>query len=99
MLGDGIHLPLKRYNDRFKLQPKEQLVIILDELDFSWFPGEIEQALAFWDAGMSLPEMAERLRPGRGDDGQYEVMLLLLHLARQEKIAPRPGGIWGMCNE
>ena len=92
-------MTIKRHNDRFKLQPKKQLVIILDNLDFSWFPWEIDQALDLWDSGMSLPEMAERLRPGRDDDSQYEVMLLLLHLARQEKITPRLGGIWGMCNE
>lgn len=73
-------------------------MIVLDDLDFSWFHNEVDIVLQMWKSGIGLIDMADQLRPGN-DDGQYEVLLLLLHMARQGKITPRAGGIWGMCNE
>jgi len=36
-------------NDKRKLKPKQQLVIALDDLDLSWYPGEAETVSGFGD--------------------------------------------------
>ena len=32
---------MAKYNDRLKLGPKSELIIVLSDLDFSWFPEEV----------------------------------------------------------
>jgi len=82
--------------DKRKLQPKKELVIILDDLDFSWTEYEVYQAMLMWTAMYSIEEMAQKLRPydskGNAID---EVTLLIMHLSRQGKIKRRQGGVLG----
>jgi len=62
-------------------------VIVLEDLDFAWTKEQVARFREMWKAGVSLEEMAERLR--RDLD---EVALLAMHERRQGNIEPRPGG-------
>ncbi|SFR15340.1 hypothetical protein [Desulfoscipio geothermicus] len=77
-----------------RIRSREERVIILEELDFSWTRSDIARAVELWNAGAGLVEIAEQLR-GSGGRAQYETLLLLVHLAREGKISERPGGILG----
>lgn len=81
--------------DVIKRNPKN-LVIILDDLDFTWTENEINMAIFMWTCGWSIEDMARKLRKYDGiKNGSDEVALLIMHLGRQGKIKPRPGGIFG----
>lgn len=73
--------------DKMKLFPRDELVIALDGLDFSWYRDEISAVIRMWEGGQSLPDISDSV--GRCCD---EVFLLLLHLARNEKIKTRKRG-------
>ena len=82
--------------EKLKTRPKSKLVIILDDLDFSWTKLEVAKAILMWRNGYSLGEMAKQLRPYDGVKNAIdEVALLIMHLARQGKVGPREGGIFG----
>ena len=49
--------------EKLKTRPKSKLVIILDDLDFSWTKLEVAKAILMWRSGCSLGEMAKQLRP------------------------------------
>lgn len=73
-----------------KLRPKELQHIALDDLDFSWYPHEINSAITQWNAGKSIQSIADSFqRPIE------ETFLLLLDLAMKGKIPARPSGIFG----
>ena len=76
--------------DKAKLQPRERLYIACEDLDLSWYHHEVRQVIADWEAGVPLGDMASRL--GRDPD---EVAILLMDLARQGRIKPREGGVYG----
>lgn len=82
--------------DKRKSNPKSELIMILDDLDFSWTKREIQQAIFMWTSGYSIVDMAKKLRPHDSkQNGTDEVALLIMHLGRQEKIEPREGGVFG----
>ena len=76
---------------RAKLRPKK-LYIALDDLniDFTWFPHEVDQAVMHWNIGMSLAEMAKHFRRT-----EEEVFLLLMDLSMRGKIQEREGACFG----
>ena len=76
--------------DKTKRCPKAELYIACDDLDFSWYHWEIEAVTEWWNGGLCITEIAEML-----DRDCDEVAILLIDLARKEKIQPREGGIWG----
>ncbi len=63
---------------------------ILEDMNRDWRLDQIEQVRQWWVEGVPLGEMAERLK--RDPD---EVALLIMHLARQGELEPRPGGCFG----
>ena len=73
-----------------KWRPQEQLYIALSELDFSWYPGEVERVKKLWAYGLHIADIAERLE--RDID---EVAVLIMDLARKNKIRRRKNGILG----
>jgi hypothetical protein len=83
-----------------KLRPKAELIIALEDLDFSWHETEIERVIEMWQRGVCISEIAEQVRPpaypirGKGDSID-EVALLIMHLRRQGQIQLRPGGVFG----
>lgn len=70
------------YRPQSKLKPSK-LIIVLDDgdIDFSWYPEEIEEVLRRFKAGYTL-NMLSRAMKRKSD----EVLLLLLHLRRAKKI-------------
>ncbi|MBO8136779.1 MAG: hypothetical protein H0Z40_01370 [Desulfotomaculum sp.] len=84
----------------YKLRPRDELVVILDDLDFSWHEEEINRVVDMWNEGYSISEIVREIRPPRSGlktkrDAEDEVALLIFHLAREGRIEPRPGGVWG----
>lgn len=72
--------------DKLKLRPQE-LVIILDDLDFSWTKEEMREAIKMYKAGAKIDLMAKVLRPkDKLCNAIDEVALLIMHLARQDLI-------------
>lgn len=77
-------------HDALKLRPRSQLTVLLDQLDLTATPHELRTVRDGWQSGDSVGDMAERLK--RDPD---EVALMIMHLARQLRIGPRPGGAYG----
>ncbi len=73
-----------------KWRPQEQLYIALSELDFSWFPGEVERVKKLWAYGLHIADIAERLERDIG-----EVGVLIMDLARKTKIRLGNNGVLG----
>ena len=77
------------------------LTIILDDLDFTWRDWQLDEAVHLWGLGIPYEAIVERVRPPvSGQDRQQsysrradEVVLLLMHLARQDRIMPREKGV------
>ena len=76
--------------DLRKRRPREKLYIALSELDFSWYPDEVEQVAQFWRDGPHIAKIAEMLE--RDID---EVAVLIMDLARKNKIRRRKNGVLG----
>jgi hypothetical protein len=91
--------------DCLKLRPKVELEIALYDLDFSWYPAEIEQVIQLWIEGCSIEDIAICVRPvKRGirtkDDAVDEVALFIMHLMRKGLMGQRCGGARGkLVNE
>lgn len=76
--------------DKFKLRPKQKLVIALDDLDFTWLPSEIALVKTMWDFGYHIADIAAKVKRD-----QDEVAVLIMHLARKGKIEKRKTGVLG----
>ncbi len=76
--------------DKIKLRPKEELVIVLEDLDFSWYKYEIEKVKKLWIYGWHIADIAKYIKRD-----QDEVAALIMHLARKGEIQKRKGGIFG----
>jgi len=76
--------------DKFKLRPKESLIIALDDLDLSFTKEETEAVLDFWGEGKHIADIAEYMKRD-----QDEVAVLIMHLARKGKIEYRKRGVLG----
>ncbi len=72
--------------DLHRMIPAEQVITILEDFDFGWYPSEIELAKKLWNEGKSIYEMAKKLRPKNKSSGVAETFLLLLHLFESGKL-------------
>ena len=70
--------------------PRERLYIACDDMDFSWTEKAVNRVNQMWKAGAHITAIARAVR--RPAD---EVALLIMSLAREGKIEPRPGGVFG----
>lgn len=78
--------------EKKKLRPKEQQIIILDDLHQSWTEKEMKEAAFMYKNGCSLEMMAKKLRPyDKLSNATDEVALLIIHLGRQGRIKPKGG--------
>ena len=81
------------------IKPKEQFVIALGDLDFSWCQSTINEVIEMWKQGAPLWEISKIVRPANRyrdtDDSQMETFVLLMHLIREGKIKER--GEQGVC--
>jgi len=78
------------YTDKWKLRPEQELLITLEDLDFSWYLDEVTLVKKLWLCGCHLADIAKKVR--RDPD---EVAILIMHLARQGEISKREGGAFG----
>ena len=83
-------IDLKNERDRMKLRPKSELVIILEDLDFSWYANEIDKVKSLWKYGWHIKDIAKTVKRD-----QDEVAMLIMHLARQGRIRRRRMGVLG----
>jgi len=49
--------------EKKKNRPNVQLIIALDDLDFSWTNKEVQQAIIMWNSSYSIKDMAKKLKP------------------------------------
>lgn len=80
----------RKYTDKWKLRPQSELVVILEDLDFSWFKSEIATVKMMWQSGQHITNIAKAV-----ERDQDEVALLIMHLARCGKIKKRKTGVFG----
>jgi len=83
-------IDLKNERDRMKLRPKSELVIILEDLDFSWYAVEMNKVKSLWKYGWHIKDIAKTVKRD-----QDEVAMLIMHLARQGRIRRRRMGVLG----
>lgn len=66
-------------------------VIVLEELDFIWDQEELDDMAFCWREGKSVKTIAKRFK--RDPD---EILLALMHLAREDRIKQRESGLMGV---
>ena len=76
--------------DKIKLRPKDELVIALEDLDFSWYRCEVDIVKKMWKSGKHIAEIARAVKRD-----QDEVAILIMHLAKNNEIKKRKGGVFG----
>ena len=76
--------------DIMKLRPKSELIIILEDLDFSWYTVEMDKVKSLWKYGWHIKDIAKTVKRD-----QDEVATLVMHLARKGEIPRRRGGVFG----
>lgn len=74
--------------DLKKNRPGDRLYIACLDMDFSWYPVEVNKVINMWQEGKSIWEIAEE--QNRCPD---EVAILIIDLARRGKISPRSRGV------
>ena len=79
--------------DMHKTELTEPIIYLLDKYDLTTNTTEITQAKELWQQGLSIYDIADKLRPTQR--GVTEVFLLLLHMAEENMIKPRGGKMWG----
>lgn len=71
-----------------ELKARKRMVIILEELNFVWDEPELKELAQIWHKGYGIGYMAEYF--ARDPD---EVLLALVHVAREGMIKQRKGGL------
>lgn len=67
--------------------------IALIDLDFTWTKKQVKRVIAYWKSGYHIAEIARKV-----DRIIDEVAILIIDLARKEKIELRKGGVFGDKN-
>ena len=70
-------------------QTRKKSVIILEKAAFIWDEPELEELAVMWDEGVSIVDMAKLF-----DKAPVEILLAVIHLALEQKIKPRTGGLF-----
>jgi hypothetical protein len=69
---------------------RKNRVIVCEDLDFVWEESELSEMVTMWNRGVSVETMGKHFN--RDPD---EVLLAILHLAREAQISSRPSGLKG----
>ena len=72
-------LAQRKYQDKWKLRPETNLIIALEDLDFSWFTKEIALVQKYGIRAVHIADIAEKSKD------QDEVAVLVMHLASKAK--------------
>jgi hypothetical protein len=76
------------YNEGNLRKPRMNRVIILENLNFFFDESELNEIKKMWKSNLSVNYMSDYLE--RDPD---EIILAIIHLAREDRISPRRGGI------
>jgi NTP pyrophosphatase (non-canonical NTP hydrolase) len=80
----------RKLNDGF-VPARKNRVLVCEGLDFWWDEPELDVIVKMWKGGLSIKQMADRFE--RDPD---EVLLAIIHLAREDLIKSKLGGAFGM---
>lgn len=83
--------PKKKYLDKCKLRPNDELVFALEDLDLTFYREEVEKVTRLWKYGWHISDISKYIN----NRDQDEVAVLVMHLARQGKIRLRKNGVFG----
>ncbi|MDF2790457.1 MAG: hypothetical protein K0S80_3558 [Neobacillus sp.] len=73
------------------VKARKKLVIVCEDLDFLWDEHELMELAVMWRCGSSVEGMTKYFNRNDPD----EVVLALIHLAREDKIKARKLGLKG----
>jgi hypothetical protein len=68
--------------------PRKNRVVVLEDLNFIWDEEELFDITCMWNDGLSVLYIANYF-----DRDPDEIILALIHLAREERITQRVGGM------
>lgn len=64
---------------------RQKIYLALEELNFVWCEAEVSQVIDLWEQGLNIWDISKAMK--RDPD---EVTILIMDLARKERITPRP---------
>ena len=70
---------------------RKNRVIVCEDLDFVWDEPELQKLATLWDRGVSIERISKNL-----DRDPDEILIALIHLARNDKIFARENGLRGV---
>ncbi|MED2940679.1 hypothetical protein P4345_25840 [Cytobacillus horneckiae] len=70
------------------LKPRKNRIVVLEDLNFVWDEPELMELVELWEQEYSVMYISDQL--GRDTD---EVIIGLIHLAREDLISQRRGGL------
>ncbi|MBN6889928.1 hypothetical protein ACUXCC_003445 [Cytobacillus horneckiae] len=70
------------------LKPRKNRIVVLEDLNFVWDEPELMELAELWEQEYSVMYISDQL--GRDTD---EVIIGLIHLAREDLISQRRGGL------
>ena len=69
---------------------RDSIIIALEDLDFVWKDKEVSLFIEYWEQGMSIQCISKELKRT-----QEECVCLIMHLALEEELTQRKGGLFG----
>lgn len=72
-------------------EPRRNRVIVLEDLNFIWDKKELLEMVEMWEQGKSVIAISNYF-----DRDPDEILLALMHLAKEDRITSREGGLFGV---
>ena len=87
---------MSKYNNAFRslestFVERRNIVIACEDMDFTWDESDVHRVIELWNRGVSISDIARAVDRDDGD----ELMILLIDLARNQRIKKRTNGVWG----
>lgn len=80
----------KKLENLYMKNKRNNVYIALEELNFHWDRGQVEEFDQCWNDGYSIIELADYFKRT-----QEEIGLLIIDRSLKDKIKPRKGGLFG----
>ncbi|WP_026572481.1 hypothetical protein [Bacillus sp. UNC438CL73TsuS30] len=72
----------------FQREPRQNRIIVCEDMDFVWDKPELKALKKMWEKELSVNYIADYF-----DRDPDEILVALIHLARNDKIARRKEGL------
>lgn len=76
--------------DGYLLNPRRNRIIVLEDMNFIWEQSDLREVKKMWEMNFSIIYMAEYF-----DRDPDEILLALIHLAKDDRIKSRIYGLRG----